>query len=71
MKKEHGKRVQISALRRRSTESEFRAPRYVIWEMRSKYANVTVSEVEMRSDYANVTVSEVSVGDCGRTVLVR
>ena len=39
--------------------------------MRSKYANVTVSEVEMRSEYANVVVSEVNVGDAGRTVLVR
>ena len=43
----------------------------MIWEMRSKYGNVTVSEVEMRSEYANVTVSEVRVGDGGRTVLVR
>ena len=42
----------------------------MIWEMRSKYANIMVSEVEMRSEYANVTVSEVSVGDAGRTVLV-
>ena len=39
--------------------------------MRSKYAHVTVYEVEMRSEYANVAVSEVSVGDAGRTVLVR
>ena len=39
--------------------------------MRWEYANVTVSEVEMRSDYANVVVPEVSVGDAGRTVLVR
>ena len=43
----------------------------MIWEMRSKYAHVTVSEVEMKSEYANVAVSEVSVGDAGRTVPVR
>ena len=43
----------------------------MIWEMRSKYVNITVSEVEIRSESANVTVSEVSVGDAGRAVLVR
>ena len=35
----------------------------MIWEMRSKYADVTVSGVEMISEYANVAVSEVSVED--------
>ena len=56
-KKEHRKRVQSSALRDLGNEIEVRY--------------VTVSEVEMRSEYAKVVVSKVSVGDAGRTVLVR
>ena len=70
-KKGRRRRVRSSTLRRRGTEGELGVPRYVIWEMGSKYAHVTVSEVEMRSEYANVTVSEVSVGDAGLAVLGR